>query len=283
MDFLTSIHRSVFDPTLYRDVVGKRRRSAVWYVLSLTAVVVGVCTVAHMSGLLKAENPAVVQVSRLFRGLEIRDGELFCADSTSRVVLGRRSIAKLAGVAAPNLGLLRQIPETLLVADAGVDTGNVDSTVGGLYVMAGRGLILHNSGPGPIVFSYPSVLGRRSFDFGPDAIVGLMKRHIVALFFMFTVRDGFWVLVELLFSIVFLTFAACILKGPTGRLPLSVCYVFACYAATPVALGIALQAAAGTSFEIARYGFMLASFVVLVRGIRALVRSQSAPPHQGGR
>lgn len=270
--FLSRIHSSVFEPAFYTRVITQRRRQALWYGIRLALLVVLVSTVANVQRSLQPTSPFVVRMGSLFSGMQIRRGELHSTDTVSRVLLSR---ADITGTGTSPLQA--RIPEIILEVEPLRDTTLGERSGGALYTMVRNGIVVGSASSAPAAFSYGSVLGRDDFDFSPASFAGLLRRNLVLLFLFLAVRNSVWIGFELAFSAFFLTFAAYILKGPV-RIPFKQCQSCALYALTPVALGIGLQNLAGTSLEIARYVFMMASFVVLFRGTRS-IRGQAG--HDG--
>lgn len=274
MGFLLSVHRSILDPAFYDEVRGGRVVSAVRYLLTLTAVAALVGTIGRTSYFVDAENGFPARAAEILQGTEIVDGVFYPGEETPHVAR-RSQLAEIFRLILPVAEPSTFVPDSAVVIDTTVAPQEAAER-SGLLIFTRRHLVAY---PGTFmarVVPYVEVFGDADrFRFTPQAIRGFVMAHLVGIALQFAFVELAFMAFHTLFGIAFLNIAAYILRaGRTGHRRESL--LMACYAVTPLTVGMAIQEMAGTAVEGIWYVFICVSLFVLLRGVRRIIRNESA-------
>lgn len=271
MNFLITIHRSIVDPSFYKEIAAFRRRKVVFYFLKLLLLTVLVTAAAHAFYLVHPQRGIAQKIETVFSGMEIVDGVLNPNCLTPYYppsYLLTPILEQLLGTGS----ILSDNPDSMLV----IDTSN-----GSRYPFNVTYALKKNE----LSFIFNNVELLRSpydklfhntkhFKFTAEDIRQTLLHNISDIFLSCIIMSFFQNMFLLIFSIFFLAIAAFIFRVE-GDLRFSFFLRAACYAVTPIAVGIMMIGLSGVRISWTWHILIFISTIVMFRAIIASTKPKN--------
>jgi hypothetical protein len=264
--FFWSVHRSVFDPTFYREVRTQPAARAAWFFVAIIALSSLGIGAAHTWYFMKPSTGFGAQVAVAFQGAEFRGGE-FLPPRPTPYVMPPHTFSRALVLAGVMPSVVDFLPESFLV----VDTGNAVSpgSETSIHILLSKtSVVLNPHTPYTYTMPYAALVGNRSVSIDEKAVRTLLIRNGAGIFVSFALKDLLLQVMTGAGTLVFLFLAAFILKIDGFRMVADP-FAFAVYSSVPVVVGSIIEAAAGTQIKGTWFVFMMISLIVLFRGIRS--------------
>jgi hypothetical protein len=269
LKFFTFLHRSIFEPPFYREVLTMLRRTVVFYFLSLILFFSFCIAVANTFYILSKNDGVAAYIADAFPGMKIRNGKLLPPMDTPYVppaYLITPILNRLNGLPV----LLNPEADSMVVVDTAPQL-RIKVRVPVIVLTSDRIRVLFQGTS--MEFPYENIMfGKKDLDFTTENLRKFLMKHTLGIFF------GYWIPtvvhqgVLIFFCIFFLAFAAYIFRLERQRKFRE--YVrISSFAITPIALGSALVAAAGVKLSWAWHVLVLLSTVVMFRAMLAITVS----------
>lgn len=270
MNFFNNVHRSIFEPSFYKEVATFPRKVVVWYFIKLLFFTVIVTGIAHTFYLLHPQRGISSKIEDVFSGMEIIDSILY----------PNRETPFYPPTYQMNL-IWEQFTGNAQVLDNNTDSMLViDTSKGNRF----NGKVPYIFNKKEIVFSYNNVAFNipygnllhnvKHFRFTSEEIRQSMSRNmefILTFCLTMSLFNNFFLLI---FSIFFLGTAAYIFRVEGG-------YRFffylrtACFSVTPIAVGTILIGLSGVRLSWTWHLLIFISTIVMFRAIIASTKPVS--------
>jgi len=264
--FFSQIHRSIFDPSFYREVLyfkGTRVFGFYIRIIVFTAFITGLAKTYYFVDL-KWGIPARIELA--FKGMEIRNGFLNPNRETPYYPPSYH-IAPLLNQIFSIPHFFDSIPDSFIV----VDTGKQAWVPGHepFMILRSAHVELHPNPKSTFKFPYTLLLGGgKDLIFTAEHVRAFLMRNIIGITFNSIIWSGIVYSGMVLFSIFFLALAAYIFRVDRGRNWFQ--YVrLACFASSPITIGSMLIALSGVKLPWTWHVLIFLSTIVMFRAILA--------------
>lgn len=269
LKFFTFLHRSIFEPPFYREVLTMLRRTIVFYFISLIVFFSFCIAVANTFYILSKNDGVAACIADAFPGMKIRNGKLLPPMDTPYV--------PPAYLITPILNRLNGLP---ILLNPEADSMVVVDTASQLRLKVKVPVIVLTSDRVRVLFQgtsmefpYENIMfGRKDLDFTRENLRKFLLKHTIGIFFGYLIPTIVHQGVLIFFCIFFLAFAAYIFRLERQRKFREYLRISS-FAITPIALGSALVAAAGVKLSWAWHVLILLSTVVMFRAMLAITVS----------
>jgi hypothetical protein len=270
VNFFLLVHRSIFDPTLYREIPQLGRRVIFFFVIKLILIASGISAIAHTCHVFSASKGAAVTIAEAFNGITIKDGRLmsnrplpFEIPSQDLAVI----YSRLINIPA-TLDTL-QLPRVIVDTSSNPPIRTIPS-----IILRSQDAAFYTAPGGPQVVPYykKSWYGPANLQFTEPGIRKLLMRVIAWLFTVNLVWDGLCCAGLTLFCICMFTVAAYIFRTERSR---QIAYYFgiAGFAITPIPVGMVIIALASVTIPGTWQFLVIMSVVVMFRALIATMKT----------
>jgi hypothetical protein len=261
--FFSDLHRSIFDPYFYREVLRRPRGRVLMFMVKLlvfSALVVGAARTYY---LVHAERGIAPLVSTMFDGVEIRDGQLATERELPIEVPGDM-LATLFNRFVGNSQFLERLPDNFLVVDTRIPPAfeTVGATAPKIHMKESS--IEFREIRMDLPYRY--LLGSGNLLFTKAAVQEFLNRNVGAFLVHFVVAAVFLGFFSIMMSVCFLSLAAFIFSMDRARGYWHFARL-ACFAISPVMLGGALVAVSGVAAEWTWHIFIILSTILMFRAM----------------
>jgi len=269
LNFFLKIHKSVVVPDFYRLVAGFSAKTVFVFVAQmclLTALISG-CALTYYALDLKTGLPA--KVPEMLPGMSFKNGVLDPGRPTP-FVPSKSSVSSVFETIFRMPGIIDDAPESLVVVDTS-QKALADKKSPSRVLLTSKSLEIQFNSSTPVRLSYPYakwLRGAGTVAFTPEGIRRFLMHNIAAVSVNFCVQSAGINTGIFLMSIIFLGFAACIFRIDRQR-SLGACFKMACFAVSPMFIGVNLIAVSGAKLPVAWHIMLILSTIVMVRGINA--------------
>ena len=265
MNFLVQVHRSIFEPRFYSEVLEFRGLHVIGFIVRLILIASTLCGIANTFYVIDREKGIPPYVESTFKGMVIKDGVLNPNRATPYV-----PAAYLVGPLFDRMlnlpHVFDSIPDNFLVVDTGKTAWTLQQ--GAVFVMRSTHIEVHANAKSSINLPYKVILGGKDMDFTVDNVHSYLKSHFLGITFNNIIWNGFVCSGLMLFSVFFLALAAFIFRVERGR-RLGHYIRIACFASSPIAVGSVLVALAGVKLPWTWHVLIFFSTSVMFRAIIA--------------
>lgn len=266
MNFFKKMHRSIFDPSFYREIRVAPRSSLIIYFFQLLLFTALLAAVAQTWYFVDLDRGLPRKLAAAFSGIEIVNGRLYAPEQPyvppSYLVLPLFS--QLVGV--PEMA--GQDADSLIIVDTAASV-RIPKKVPVMLLKADRVIVVVNENT-KMEFPYTHLLfGERDLKFTVSHIRSFLLRHLISLLFYFFLATIFQQLLLFSFSLFFLAFAAYIFRVERQRVLKDYIKV-AFFAVTPMAVGTILVALSGVRTTWTWHILIFLSTIVMFRAIMAI-------------
>jgi hypothetical protein len=264
LNFFIQLHRSIFEPRFYREVLAFPRRAVLSYCVRLLALFAVITAIAHTGYLIGGRQGMPERLAAAFPGMELRDGTLhpfvdhpYYPPSYLIAPL----FNQLIGLPA----LLGSEADSMVLVDTAVQSAAPRKVP--LFILKARTIEAILGAEMTMEFTYEDILfGTRNLLFTPDHLRAFMLRHAGGFFFGYLFSSLVHQCALISFSIFFLSAAAYIFRIDRKRTFRE--YVkIASFAVSPIAVGNALVAVSGVKLTWIWHVLIFLSTVVMFRAI----------------
>ena len=269
--FFVKIHRSVVSPDFY---ISARLFPFGWVILFfgqlclITTLVSGVAATLYSLNINKGL-PA--QVSQMLPGMAIKNGVLDPGRATPYIP-EKPSVSAVFNTLSCMPGFFDSIASSFLVVDTSLLYKPV-STGYPSIVLALRQIVVHTDSTHAIAFSYAHSLPfAANIAFTPEGVHGFLVHNIIGVLLNFCIQVGLVNSFMFFVSCIFLAFAAYIFRADKKYRFIEFLKT-ACFAITPVFIGINLIALSGVTLANAWGILIIISTILMFRGVRAQLRA----------
>ncbi len=268
LKFFVYLHRSITDPSFYKEVRGMRGSVAVLFVVQMLAVSALVDGCMHTRALMDARQGLPAILPKVFGGTVIRDGRLE-PDRPTPYALDTKHLANLWAVLLVQPGAEVELPDSLVFVDTSAHARALLSpTV--RFVMARDGVYLNDWFGRVALLPYAWVfLGDRSVNFAAKRVAGGLRKHAPLLVLLMAFWHSLIIAGNIAFAVVFLGLAAYIFRKRTFGRYLTFMKM-ACFAVSPLPLARVLAALAGARALWLWNASIIVSTLVMFRAVRVL-------------
>jgi Protein of unknown function (DUF1189) len=267
INFFLKIHRSVVSPDFYATAAGFSGKTVFIFVVQLCLLTAAINGAAYTYYALDVNKGLPARISQMLPGMSLKNGVLDPGRRTPYYP-SKTSVSNVLNVVFCVPGLFDEVADSSIVVDtaAGRTLGNSSREK---VLLASRFLEIQSKSSTPVKLAYAKwIPGSEAIDFTKEGIKRFMVLDIAGVAFNFFLQSGAINTGVFCMSIMFLGFAACIFriekKKNIGR-----CFKMACFAVSPMFVGVNLIALSGTKFPMGWHLMLILSTVVLFRGINA--------------
>ncbi len=269
MNFFAVLHRSIVEPSFYREAIAFPRGSIILFLFKVIVLSSILSAGADLWHLINGKEGIPRMVETAFPGMAIRNGVLHTATE--------RPYIPPSYLIAPILNKLLGLPkifnseaDSLVVVDTASDL-RVPLKIPSIVLRAHNVTVVL---PGNKVMEFPYenlFLGEGNLEFTAESIERFLKRYIGAVFFGYCISAFIYYGVLFFFCIFFLAVAAFIFSFDHKR-TLEEYLKIASFAVSPIAIGSILESIAGV-----KTGWMLHFLIILstIAMFRAIVKLNS--------
>jgi hypothetical protein len=269
MNFLSDLHRSIFDPSFYKDAVGRPAGQIALFLFKLIVLAAMVSGLSKTYYLLHSERGIAPIANAIFGGMEIRDGRLK-ADVEMPYEAPKDLVARLLNRLMGGFNFLERVPDNFLVVDtrAGAQSGP--------DILMGESSVQFQAAR--MEMPYDQLVGN-DFQFTVSAIQEFLNRSALYFAFIFCVASFFGGLANAALSAFFLSFAAYLFSLERAK---GFWYFarIACFSITPVVAGMAIASLAGVNADWIWHVLIIASTIVMFRAMTC-ISAGNAPEEKG--
>jgi hypothetical protein len=273
---LLVLHRSIFDPSIYRETAAAPLSAVLLFVVFLTLLTAIIGTVANTVYFLDPVKGFAPALSRVLKDVRFVDGQLVSDKATPRLPdQGALREAMVLMFGMPEV--MQALPDSFVVIDTGKGSPRSHNSTVAVELTRDK-FVLHTTASLNLTLPYSTIIGKRKNLVLDEATIqrGLV-RNVVAVLVHFGIQNLFITTLNMLFSLLFLTLAGYILL-PRRPGKAQAAFWPACLAVSPVAVGSSLEAVSGAHVVGTWYIFMLIASIVLMRGIKATGPASPAVP-----
>jgi hypothetical protein len=269
LHFFTLVHKSIVSGRFYTEISGMRPWHAVRFVVIASVLATCVAGVSRAWYALDPVTGIAAEVSALLNGMEFKDGSLDPRRPTP-FVPGTQHLSNLLGIVFAMPQAFDGLPDSVLVVDTSAGASK-KAGAATRFLLTSKSLIVNPSTKVSMQQSYSNFFTVKNLVMEEPLLRALIKKHIVRVTLFFMMWNGIVTVPVFLLSIVFLTFAAYIFRLDRSK---NILYFLkmACFAATPVYVGTALAAVAGSTLPWSWHAFILVATFVMFRGVTAAAR-----------
>ena len=267
INFFLKIHKSVVSPDFYVAIVNFSGKTACIFVVQLCLLTAAISGSAYTYYALDVNKGLPARISEMLPGMSLKNGVLDPGRPTPYYP-SKSSVSNVLNMVFCVPGLFDEAPDSSIVVDTAPGK-TLEKNARSKVLLASRSLEIQSKSSKAVRLSYAQWLpGAGSVVFTKDGIRRFLLLDIAGVAFNFCIQAGAVNTGIFCMSIVFLGFAACIFriekKKTFGR-----CFKMACFAVSPIFLGVNLLALSGTHFPVGWHIMLIISTVVLIRGINA--------------
>ncbi|MFP4162353.1 MAG: DUF1189 family protein [Chitinispirillaceae bacterium] len=264
MRFLSELHRSIFDPAFYWEVLHFKKTRIVFFIVKLLIFTSLLSGLAKTYYLTHPQRGISAQVEALFSGIEIENGRLYVNRAVPYVApkeLVASVMDRLVGV--PNL--FQQLPDTFLVVDTRADSEwRIESNP---QIIMRNESVLVDMKTSQAVIPYEQILGgKKDFAFTASKIQDFFNSYFSGLVVHFVFWNLFFGASSVVLSVFFLSLAAYLFRADKLK-RFSHFLKLACFSISPILVGTSLVALSGVRAEWTWHFFIIISTVVMFRAM----------------
>ena len=266
-NFFLKIHKSIVSPEFYTAISGFSGKTVWIFFAQLCFLTAAISGGAYTYYALDVNKGLPARISEMLPGMSLKNGVLDPGRSTPYYP-SKSSVSNVMNVVFCVPGLFDEAADSSIVVDtaAGRTLGNGAREK---VLLGSRFLEIQSKPSKPIRLDYAKWMpGIKTIAFTKEGIRRFLLLDIAGVAFSFCLQSGAINTGVFCMSIMFLGLAACIFriekKKTIGR-----CFKMACFAVSPMFVGVNLIALSGTQFPVGWHIMLIVSTVVLFRGINA--------------
>jgi hypothetical protein len=262
--FFSQLHRSIFDPSLYQEILHFKGAHVFGYmvrIILLTSFLTGVFNTYYF---VNAKWGVPARIEAAFKGMEIRNGILDPKKPTPYFPPSYLIVPLFNNIiSSPHF--FDAIPDSFIV----IDTGKQIWTPGHepFLVMRSNHIEVHPNVKSTFKFPYTMILGKtKNLTFTTNEVRAFLISNIIEIALNSMLWNGVIYSGIIVFSVFFLALAAYIFRLDRGK---SWFYHvrLACYASSPISIGTVLVALSGVKLTWTWHVLIFLSTIVMFRAI----------------
>jgi hypothetical protein len=260
--FFSDLHRSIFDPSFYREVLTRSRRRVVLFMLKMLVFTALILCISSTYYITHSERGIAPLVSALFGDMEIRDGFLK-TDLPQPYEVSGDALAVLFNRLMGHSRFFGRVPDNFLVVDTRAHSVSGDGAAAPNVILGESAVAFPEM---RMEMPYKSLVAGGNFEFTAASVQAFLNKNTVLFLLHFFFVGLFFGAFTLLLSVFFLSLASYIFS--TDRAKGYRHFVkLACFAISPVMLGNALVAASGVNAEWTWHLFIIISTIIMFRAM----------------
>lgn len=267
INFFLKIHKSIVSPDFYRTNANFSGKTVCIFVAQLCLLTAAISGAAYTFYALNIDKGLPARISEMLPGMSIKNGVLDPGRPTPYYP-SKSSVSNALNMLFCVPGLFDEAADSSVVVDTatGRTLGNADRAK---VLLASRSLEVQSGSSKPISLAYAKWMpGTETIVFTKKGIRRFLLFDIAGVAFNFCLQSGAINTAIFCMSIMFLGFAACIFRIEKKK-TIRKCFKMACFAISPIFVGVNLIALSGTQFPVGWHIMLIVSTVVLFRGINA--------------
>ncbi|MDG5815956.1 DUF1189 family protein [Chitinispirillales bacterium ANBcel5] len=265
MKFFSELHRSIFEPLFYREVLGASRLKITGYLFKLFVFATILTSLFKTYYIIDTERGIATPLSQLFSEMEIKEGKLY-PNRPEPYIPSTRSLSAILDRMVIYPHIFAAMPDTFLVVDTQAKEWDGERKPG--ILMNKTSVVLQPFTSSEIVIPYSRFLGESDFSFTPSLIRSVLVRNMFSLFLNSLIWSSVFFLFVITSSVLFLGIAAFLFRIEKKR-KINQFFRIASFASTPVILGNVIVAFAGVKNNWIWHIFIFISTIVMFRAIVA--------------
>lgn len=268
MSFFLQLHRSIVDPSFYRDVLDFSGIKVAGFFFRLIFFAALLCGIANTYYLLDQDKGLPARLEALFPGMEIKDGNLI---PNQPVPYSPPSylIAPVLDLLLSSSHFFDSMPESFIIVDTSASPVLPKSQIPSV-LMSSKALVLQPHTPSALRLPYKWLLGKSTyFIFTAKAIRSFLLKNLLSLLFNACIWAAMTELSMLIFSVFFLSFAAYIFRIDR-TLGFGKYFKMACFVVAPIAVGSCLVAISGVKLPWTWHVLLFIATIGMFRAVLAV-------------
>jgi hypothetical protein len=269
MNFFSDLHRSIFDPSFYKDAVGRSAGQIALFLLKLVILAAAVSAFSKTYYLLHSERGIAPIASAIFGNMEIRDGRLK-AEVEMPYEPPKDLVAGLLNRLMGGASFFERVPDNFLAVDTRAEAQSDPD------ILMGESSIRFREARMEV--PYNQLVGN-NFQFTVPAIQEFLNRNALSMALLFFATSLLGGLASAALSAFFLSFAAYLFSLERTK---GFWYFarIACFSITPVIAGTAIASLTGVAANWIWHILIIASTVVMFRAMTH-ISAGNAPEEKG--
>jgi hypothetical protein len=265
VNFFLTIHRSVVEPSFYKEIQEYSGCRIWFYLVQLLLVTSIICALAQSYYLMDSQRGIAPKVESVLKGMEIKNGQLDPGIPTP-VVPATYLVVPVLDQLSGFQNFFPSDNDSMIIIDTAKTRNYVKIPV--ILMSSDKFILMLNKTQSLEIPYKVFFLGLENFKFTSAEITRFLMSHRIAIFFSMFIACVFQNAITLAFSIFFLAVAAFFFRMEKGN-------TFArfirasSFAITPMAIGMMLIALSGVKILWGWHVLIFISTIVIFRGLVA--------------
>lgn len=276
MNFFLQIHRSIVDPSFYKEIATSPRKRSIFFLVKLLAFTVFILATTYTWRVADPVHGLSAVLPAVFPRMQIsQDGMIPHADTP--YLVSPLAIEDLLRLFSNSSRSLFEIRDSAVVVDSRRDIG-IDKNSSIMFLLAAD--VIHVKLNPELSFTLPYSLfvsKDEVITFTKEGIAAYIRKRLVSLFINFYIQHCIVFTANIVISLFFLSFAAFIFRTSSIK-RFRVYLKLAAFAITPIALETILVNLAGVSIMWLWHISIFISVFILYRGISYITAHSGSAP-----